>query len=70
MSESSTAPRLHAALRAVYDRFGPRLAASMTHPLLADVAYMAIKPAEWLATALLRTLLPRFDDLAALLYRD
>lgn len=63
-------PRLHAALRAVYDHFGRRLAASMTHPLLADLAYVVLKPAEWLATALLRALLPRFDELAALLYRE
>ena len=65
-----TTPRLHAALRRLYDRLGPPLAAGVEHPLTADLAYLALKPAEWLATALARPLFPRFDALADRLYRD
>jgi hypothetical protein len=48
-----TAPRLHAAARAAYDRVGPVLAARIRHPLAADLAYLSLKPAEWAARALL-----------------
>ncbi len=40
-------PRLHRAMRLVYDIAGPRLASCLRHPLLADAAYLSLKPAEW-----------------------
>lgn len=49
-------PRGHAACRRVYDTVGPWLARRLTHPLLADAAYLALKPAEWLTRAGLRVL--------------
>ena len=42
-------PGLHRRCRAIYDALGPRLAARLRHPLLATIAYFALKPAEWLA---------------------
>ena len=62
-------PRTHRLLRAIYNRVGPRLAACCVHPLLADVAYIGLKPLEWLGVGCLRRLLPNFDALAARLYR-
>jgi hypothetical protein len=59
-----TAPRLHAAARAIYDRAGPALAARIRHPLAADLAYLSLKPAEWTARALLaaaKACAPRFS---------
>jgi hypothetical protein len=52
------APRMHRAVRRVYDWIGPLLAARLNHPLLADLAFLTLKPVEWFAQAmfcLLRT---------------
>ncbi len=40
-------PTAHRLCRRVYDRLGPRLASRLVHPLLADMAYLTLKPAEW-----------------------
>jgi len=40
-------PRLHRRLRRIYDAVGPRLAAALGPPLLADLAYLLLKPLEW-----------------------
>ena len=50
-------PRLHSWLRVVYDRIGPVLARRLGHPILADLAYLALKPIEWLTRFLLVCLL-------------
>lgn len=42
-------PRAHRALRFAYNRIGPPLAACIVHPILADIAYLLLKPAEWFA---------------------
>ncbi len=44
-------PSSHAAFRAVYNRVGPAVAARITSPWLADLAYLAIKPVEFAARA-------------------
>lgn len=54
-------PRFHASLRRFYNWMGPRLARRLTHPLLADVAYLALKPAEWVATLALKAIIPDID---------
>jgi hypothetical protein len=41
-------PRLHRALRAAYDRLGPPVARRVVSPWLADLAYLSLKPGEWL----------------------
>ena len=43
-----TSPRLHRTCRTIYDRTGPALAAKLVHPWLADIAYLSLKPLEWL----------------------
>lgn len=43
------APGSHAGFRRWYNQFGPVVAAQIQTPWLADLAYVAIKPAEWMA---------------------
>jgi len=62
-------PPVHRACRGVYDRLGPVAARLLVHPLLADAAYAALKPAEWAAWAALRLLLPKADRSVGRLYR-
>ena len=45
-------PAVHRPLRGVYDRVGPALAAGLTSPWLADVAYVGLKPLEWMAAGI------------------
>ena len=46
---ASFSPKGHLACRWIYDRLGPRFAAMLIHPLLADIGYFALKPVECLA---------------------
>ena len=61
-------PAGHRLLRRAYDALGSRLARRLRHPLLADAAYLLLKPLEWGSWAVLRTLLPQADALAVRLY--
>ena len=51
---SSRAPRSHAIFRRVYNAVGPVVASRITGPLLADIAYLAIKPVEIVGRAIVR----------------
>jgi hypothetical protein len=42
-------PITHRRLRLIYDRVGPPVAACIRSPFVADVMYLVLKPAEWLA---------------------
>lgn len=57
----SAAPRTHRAFRRLYNNVGPHLARRLTNPWLADAAYLALKPCEWLAARLLRRPSPNSD---------
>jgi hypothetical protein len=46
---SARSPGSHHCFRAIYNRIGPRLAARIRHPQAADLAYLMLKPLEWLA---------------------
>ncbi len=46
-------PTAHRMCRTFYDRLGPRLASRLVHPLLADMAYVTLKPAEWVCRGVL-----------------
>ena len=50
----SISPKSHLACRWIYDRLGPRLAAMLVHPVLADLGYFVLKPVEWIALGCLR----------------
>lgn len=62
------APHLHKILRSVYDLFGKALARRIQNPLLADAAYISLKPFEWTAVAVLELIVPNWDDLASKIY--
>jgi len=62
------APRSHCACRRIYNLVGPVLAAMLIHPLLADVAYLSLKPAEWTSRAGLALLLPGHGRLIQTIY--
>ena len=64
----SVSPQGHLACRWVYDRLGPRLAAMLVHPLLADMGYFALKPVEWAALVCLRLAIPDKMELVYMLY--
>ena len=52
-------PKGHRLFRSVYNRLGPLAAAKLVGPLSATVAYLCLKPAEWLCRIVLRILLGR-----------
>jgi hypothetical protein len=66
---ASANPLCHRACRWVYDRCGRVLAAALIHPLLADLAYLTLKPAEWLARRVLGLLFPGENERIRDLYR-
>jgi hypothetical protein len=45
-------PLTHRWLRHIYNRVGPAVARRITSPWMADVVYLALKPAEWTARSL------------------
>jgi len=51
---AATCPGLHNALRRLYDTIGPVLARKIQTPWLADLAYLLLKPAEWMARVVVR----------------
>ncbi len=46
-------PRSHAIFRRIYNRLGPRIAKLITRPLIADMVYLSLKPAEWFAATVI-----------------
>ncbi len=62
-------PTVHRTCRTFYDRIGPRLASSLVHPLLADMAYVTLKPAEWVCRGVLNLAFFGQRELIARLYR-
>jgi hypothetical protein len=61
-------PRLHKLLRKMYDVNGKFLALRIQNPLMADVAYLLLKPWEWLARLILRFVLPEIDSISGAMY--
>ena len=62
------APRFHYTCRSVYDVVGPLVARTLAHPLLADLAYVSLKPLEWLAKAGIGALVPNPEILLNRVY--
>ncbi|WP_425401032.1 DUF6688 family protein [Aeoliella sp.] len=50
----ATVPQLHRPLRRLYNRVGPQVARRIRFAWLADVVYLAMKPAEWIAWLVVR----------------
>jgi hypothetical protein len=66
---AASSPRLHRGCRWIYDWMGPRLAAAIVHPVLADLGYLLLKPAEWLARGCLAVAIPGKLEVVRDLYR-
>jgi len=61
-------PFTHKALRRLYDVIGKLLARGIRNPFLADLAYLLLKPWEWLARSILKRFIPEFDSIAGSIY--
>ena len=66
----AVAPRAPHRLRHMYDSIGPRLASATLTPLAADLAFVGLKPAEWIARLALCVALGKERALAEQLYQD
>lgn len=53
----AVAPRAHKGLRKMYDFLGKPLAQMIQYPLVADAAYLSLKPFEWGAESVLRLII-------------
>ncbi|RPJ21152.1 MAG: hypothetical protein EHM33_26885 [Chloroflexi bacterium] len=61
-------PRLHTFLRHMYDVIGRVLAQRIQNPFLADAAYLLLKPWEWSAGLVLKTIIPEIDSISQKMY--
>ncbi len=61
-------PKWHRFLRQIYNRWGMPLARRIQSPWIADLIYVSLKPAEWLAAGLLFLLLGSRRSEVRLLY--
>jgi hypothetical protein len=61
-------PHFHVFLRQIYNTFGPPLARRLVNPFLADIAYLTLKPFEWMTSLILKSLVPEIDEYARRLY--
>jgi len=61
-------PRLHKLLRGIYNVIGKWLALRIQDPLVADMAYLFLKPWEWLAESILKTIVPEIETISAKVY--
>ena len=63
-------PRLHRPLRKMYDLVGKALAGCLISPYLSDLAYLGLKPVEWLAWLGMKAFIPEIDQVTRNLYRE
>jgi hypothetical protein len=61
-------PRGHRIARRIYDRLGPLGARRLANPYLADLVYLALKPAEWLSFLVLACILGKQRKAVGRLY--
>jgi hypothetical protein len=62
-------PRMHRVCRTLYDCIGPLMARLLVRPVLADTAYLLLKPSEWLVRGMLWLAVPAYREIADSLYR-
>jgi uncharacterized protein DUF6688 len=65
----TVSPLVHKTFRSVYDVVGKALAQKIQNPFLADLAYLLLKPFEWLAKMVLKVFIPEIDSVASQIYR-
>jgi hypothetical protein len=61
-------PRFHTPLRKFYDIVGKWLAPKIQNRFLADIAYLLLKPGEWLTGLLLKVIVPEIDSFVDKMY--
>ena len=61
-------PRSHKTVRRIYDVLGKPLAKRIRNPFLADIAYLMLKPGDWLAWRILRMIIPEIDLISKKMY--
>jgi len=66
----AVSPHWHMRLRFVYDKLGKPLACGIQNPCLADIAYVLLKPCEWLAGLLLHIIVPEYRLISKKFYTD
>jgi hypothetical protein len=62
-------PNCHRLCRKVYDTIGPQLAGLLKNPILADIVFSTLKPAEWTCRGVLYIITNDTDSCLGLLYR-
>ncbi|MCP4141368.1 MAG: hypothetical protein GY755_13975 [Chloroflexi bacterium] len=62
-------PSFHKILRKIYDLVGKKLAQRINHPLLADMAYLMLKPFEWGTRFVMKALFPNLNQIAMKIYQ-
>ncbi|MBV6403156.1 MAG: hypothetical protein CNIPEHKO_03487 [Anaerolineales bacterium] len=60
----AVAPKIHKPLRKTYDVIGKPLAHNIQNPFLADIAYLSLKPVEWITGSLLSGIVPELDSIS------
>jgi hypothetical protein len=63
-------PRLHKILRRIYDKVGKALAHCIQHSYLADLAYLLLKPCEWVGRLVLKLIVPEVDSISKIIYTE
>lgn len=63
-------PLLHKVFRKIYDVVGKALAHRMTNPFVADVAYLLLKPVEWVAIVVLKWIIPEIESISRRMYTE
>jgi len=63
-------PRLRKPLRTIYDAVGRPLARRIKNPIVADIAYLLLKPWEILASVSLSRIIPEIDSISKKIYTN
>ena len=63
-------PRIHRICRKVYDKIGKEFAQTLNVPILADVAYMILKPIEWIVRLVMMVLVRDVEKVTNRIYHS
>jgi hypothetical protein len=66
----TVSPSSYRILRALYDRFGSAFARMIVLPILADIAYIWLKPIEWVIRCMMKLLVPHIENTVHRLYAE
>ncbi len=63
-------PALHKLIRSIYDVVGKKLAVRIQNPLLADIAFLLLRPVEWISLITLKLIVPEIDVISRKMYHS